>query len=124
MAPGWAPLGSRLGRRALGKIASSQSGSDVSGGLDLNIFCRLLSLRFFGQRHVEHTVFEGGLDLVRIDALWNTEASFEGAKFALSQIIVLLFFSFFFCFSPLIVRFPLATFTSIFFLSIPCISAL
>src|SRR5258706_1244791 len=83
-------------RHALGKIASSQSGSDVLGGLDLNIFRRLLSLRFFGQRHVEHTVFEGGLDLVRIDALWNTEASFEGAKFALVQIIVLLFFFFFF----------------------------
>src|SRR6266403_2747567 len=88
--------GVTLGRRALGEIASSQSGSDVSGALDLNIFRRLLSLRFFGQRHVEHTVFEGGLDLVRVDALWNTEASFEGAKFALLQIIVLLFFFFFF----------------------------
>src|SRR5260370_13609702 len=79
-----------------GRSRPANRGRGVSGGLDLNIFRRLLSLRFFGQRHVEHTVFEGGLDLVRIDALWNTEASFEGAKFALTQIIVLLFFFFFF----------------------------
>src|SRR5260370_38431603 len=96
MAEGWAALGSLLGRRALGKIASSQSGADVSGGLDLNIFRRLLSLRFFGQRHVEHTVFEGGLDLFRIDALWNTEAQFEGATFSPFQTMLLLFFVFYF----------------------------
>src|SRR6266446_6261586 len=85
-----------IAHSGVSEIASSQSGSDVSGALDLNIFRRLLSLKFFRQRHVEHTVFEGGLDLVRVDALWNTEASFEGAKFALLQIIVLLFFFFFF----------------------------
>ena len=61
-----------------------------SGGLDVDLFLRLLRLGLLRESHCEHPLLEARLDLLGVDLVGQLEAAFEGAEVALMQIIVLL----------------------------------
>ena len=48
-----------------------------SAGLDLDLLCRFLRLSFLGKCHRQHALLKACLDPVRVNTLWQFEATFE-----------------------------------------------
>src|ERR1700751_4951296 len=76
---------SKAAQRCIAKSADSNSDLDHSGLFDRDLLFARLCLRRLWQRDGEHAVLETCLDLVRVDAVRDSERTLERAIAALGE---------------------------------------
>src|SRR5665811_122275 len=74
---------------------------DLLRSFDLDLLRGFLSLKLLGKGQREYAFLETRFDFVRVNAFRHLEAALEGAKVALTHIIILLLLLFFFLFLAL-----------------------